>query len=308
MVCLKGNNMNSNYIELAFVILHYNTLEDTKNCVESIEKNIDTNNYMIIIVDNASPNGSGEQLDHIYKNIKKYFILHTKQNLGFARGNNIGIQYAVQTIKAKFICCLNNDTLLTEKKFFAKISKKYEKKRFGVLGPRIINKEKKIQLYSGRIHSIEEYKKELEGLKQSSQENYKMPDLSFNKRIRLKLKKIPFVRSIIRGIKILENRPFKEKENILIHGCFVVFSPIYLNAYEGFYPKTFLYHEEELLFLQAREKNLLVLYAPDICIQHMEDSATNSVCENYDEKQKFILNNEIDSLKVLIEFMEAKNL
>lgn len=300
--------MDSNYIELAFVILHYNTLQDTKNCVESIEKNIDTNSYVIIIVDNASPNGSGEQLKQIYRDTKKHYILQTKQNLGFAKGNNIGIQYAVQAFQAKFICCLNNDTLLIEKKFFSKISEKYIKRGFGILGPRIINKDKKTQLYSGWIHSVEEYKKELEQLIQLSQVDFIIPNLSFKKKIHLKIKKIPFVCSIIRGIKILEYRPFKEKVNTPIHGCFVVFSPIYLNAYEGFYPKTFLYREEELLFLQAKEKNILVLYAPDICIQHMEDSATNSVCRNYNEKHNFILKNEIDSLKILIEYMESKNL
>ena len=47
---------------ISFVILHYNTIGETRNCVKSILKLQDELSFNIIIIDNASPNGSGEIL------------------------------------------------------------------------------------------------------------------------------------------------------------------------------------------------------------------------------------------------------
>ena len=50
--------MENNEYSIGFVILHYNTMKETADCAESVKKKIDTPNYHIVIVDNASPNGT----------------------------------------------------------------------------------------------------------------------------------------------------------------------------------------------------------------------------------------------------------
>ena len=57
-------------MKISYVILHYNTIEDTKKCIDSvlnISKNTKQIDISIVIVDNYSTNGSGEKLKELYK-------------------------------------------------------------------------------------------------------------------------------------------------------------------------------------------------------------------------------------------------
>ena len=49
-------------MDIAFAILHYMTDEDTIACINSIVDKVDTDDYMIIVVDNASNIGSVERI------------------------------------------------------------------------------------------------------------------------------------------------------------------------------------------------------------------------------------------------------
>jgi GT2 family glycosyltransferase len=124
--------------KIVFVILHYCTLQDTIECIDSIKNKIDTENYEILIVDNCSPNRSVNQLLKLYKEENKITILQNKENLGFAGGNNVGFRYAKNECRSDFIVFLNNDTMLISNNFFDIILKEYENNRFAVMGPHII--------------------------------------------------------------------------------------------------------------------------------------------------------------------------
>ena len=102
--------------KIAFIILHYQTLDETIKCIESIKNRIDTENYEIIIVDNCSPNGSGKILYDKYNEIERYHVLLNEKNLGFSAGNNIGFRHA-KKIKCDFIAMINNDTCLITDNF-----------------------------------------------------------------------------------------------------------------------------------------------------------------------------------------------
>ena len=71
--------------DIAFLILHYNVVQETINCVNSIVDNIDSNNYNIVIVDNGSPNKSGDTLLEHFKNNSKVHVIINDTNLGFAK-------------------------------------------------------------------------------------------------------------------------------------------------------------------------------------------------------------------------------
>lgn len=47
--------------KIGFVVLHYNAIKETIDCVESIKKRIDTNKYYIVVVDNASSKSYGRR-------------------------------------------------------------------------------------------------------------------------------------------------------------------------------------------------------------------------------------------------------
>ena len=81
-------------MDVVFVILNYNSIYDTEEAIEYISANVDTDNYGVVIVDNASPNGDGEELKQYYSDNTNVVVIQSEENLGFARGNNLGFAYA----------------------------------------------------------------------------------------------------------------------------------------------------------------------------------------------------------------------
>ena len=76
-------------LDLSIIILSFNTRKLTLECINSLVKNSENIKYEIIVVDNASSDGS---LKEIKKLAKKYpiVLVKNKENLGFAKANNIG--------------------------------------------------------------------------------------------------------------------------------------------------------------------------------------------------------------------------
>lgn len=103
------------------ILLNYKGVEDTLECVKSLE-NIEYNNYEIVIVDNDSPDNSfdilNEKLGH------KHHIMSSGKNGGFAYGNNVGINFAMDN-GADYVLLINNDTTV-EKDFLKELVKALE--------------------------------------------------------------------------------------------------------------------------------------------------------------------------------------
>ncbi len=94
--------------DLSIIILNYNVKELLINCLDSIFKNKTLKeNWQIIVVDNASEDGSMSEVRKRYTDIE---ILENKTNLGFAAGNNVGVKKAL----APVILFLNPDTKIVE--------------------------------------------------------------------------------------------------------------------------------------------------------------------------------------------------
>lgn len=294
--------------KLGFVILHYNAIKETIDCVTSIEKRVDTDNYYIVIVDNCSPNKSGEELKRRYASSERVTVILTQDNLGFAKGNNIGYQYAKDELHCDFICIMNNDTLFIQDNFFAVIKKEYNQSQFGILGPRIVLKNEKDNFLYVKLPSKEFLEKDLAYQKR---EIFLMKwhldhfvtayKLTRNFIYRLLNKKV-----ISRYGEYFHHEGTKERhENIILHGCCLIFSPMYIQVYEdAFNPNTFLYCEEELLYLRCKRKNLGIVYNPDLLIKHLEDAATDTIVRRNRQKVKFQIRNRIASLQILLREMK----
>ena len=92
-------------IDLSIVIVNFNTKDYTLQCIDSIHKDPPSVNYEIILIDNASSDGSAEFLERKYPGLS---IIRSEKNVGIAGGNNLGIKAA----SGKFILLLNNDTIV----------------------------------------------------------------------------------------------------------------------------------------------------------------------------------------------------
>ena len=71
-------------IDIGIIILHYNNIEDTNECIESIKSNIDTKLFQIIVIDNKSPDGSGNVLSSKYQDDINVKIILNEKNEGFS--------------------------------------------------------------------------------------------------------------------------------------------------------------------------------------------------------------------------------
>ena len=92
-------------MDVSICIVSWNTKDLLYDCIKSIKKKTNGINYEIIVVDNASKDGSLEVVRQKFPECK---LIASNKNLGFARGNNIAIKEAF----GKYILYLNPDTTL----------------------------------------------------------------------------------------------------------------------------------------------------------------------------------------------------
>ena len=94
---------------VSVIVLTYNNLELTKACLQSIEENSDYPNLDVIVVDNASSDGSQDYLSEWVGNGAGRRFIANEKNLGFSAGNNVGLAVA----NGEYLVILNNDTYVT---------------------------------------------------------------------------------------------------------------------------------------------------------------------------------------------------
>lgn len=91
-------------MDISVIIVNYNTKEITKQCLDSIYKWTKDVDFEVIVVDNASCDGSQSMLE----SYPKINYLQSGANLGFGKANNLGFQHS----KGRYILLLNSDTYL----------------------------------------------------------------------------------------------------------------------------------------------------------------------------------------------------
>jgi GT2 family glycosyltransferase len=124
----------------SIIIINYKTLKLTENCLDSLlklseENKISRDNLEIIVVDNASGDGSAENLKEKYS--EKIKLIANHHNLGFAAANNQGAALA----KGEYLLFLNSDTVLTEDIFSPSYKIFQEIADIGILSARLVNTE-----------------------------------------------------------------------------------------------------------------------------------------------------------------------
>lgn len=92
-------------------VLNYNNAEDTIICLESLLK-MNFTDYKIILIDNASTDGSQSVLSSYVSGKEKILFMPLEKNRGYAAGNNVGLKYALSCKDMDYCWILNNDTIV----------------------------------------------------------------------------------------------------------------------------------------------------------------------------------------------------
>ncbi len=144
--------------KLSIIILNWNTKELLQQCVESITKQWTTAKGRLfpaelIIVDNASTDGSVDYIKELTKlriiglKIKGIF---NQENLGYAKGNNIGIK----TAQGEYLLILNSDTIVKNNALTKLVNFLDKNPDIDIVGPKLLNKDGTYQPNCGRFPDL----------------------------------------------------------------------------------------------------------------------------------------------------------
>lgn len=100
-------------MNIYIILVNFNGIKLTEDCVDSIyQSKYDSSKYKvnIVVVDNGSKRDETQYLKQKYKDL---ILIRSEENLGFAGGNNLGINKAMAK-GADYVLLINNDTVLDE--------------------------------------------------------------------------------------------------------------------------------------------------------------------------------------------------
>lgn len=267
---------------VCYSILHYQNIEVTYDCVSSVfNANSGCDDYYIVIVDNNSPNHTGELLMEKYKDEGHVKVLLNKENGGFSKGNNIGYQYARNVLKSDIIVVMNSDIIVDTNFNSSHISRVFLTTAADVVGPDIHTRS---------------------GLHQNpllvNDVTISMSLIAYIKNIVLAtILSIPKVsKSYYKRYTEVKNSkvglPTKieifDYNNFTPHGSCVLFGNKWVESEEiAFLPLTFLYEEEVILKEIINRKKYKIQYSNDLSLLHLGEATVSGEFESGRKKLIF---------------------
>ncbi len=224
-------NLEDNHPLVYIIILNWNNAPDTIECLKSLQES--SYQYAVtVVVDNGSTNDSVKEIHDRFPSIE---ILELEENVGYAAGNNVGIQYALDK-GADYVLILNNDTLVAPDMLAELINFAESKPGAGMVGPRVYCADLDDTIFADGSYI----------------------DWGKGKTINRGMFQKP---STEIGIKGPEQVDF-------ITGCGVLVSKKFLEAAGGFDPIYFLNFEDVDWGLRARRLGFEVWFNPDAIMWH----------------------------------------
>lgn len=128
-------------MKLSILIVNWNTRELLIRCINSVLADSPGFAYEIIVVDNASSDGSMKSLREAYGGNVAIKLMAASANLGFAKANNL----AYQNSSGEFVLMLNPDTRVKKGALQALVSFLEQNPKAGIVGPKIVNPDGTVQ-------------------------------------------------------------------------------------------------------------------------------------------------------------------
>ena len=215
------------------VVLNYKNYEETIQCVHSIltQEKVEVR---VVIVDNGSDNDSYSQLVAEFSRFENVYVIKNEKNWGYARGNNIGIDF-LREKNIDFILVCNSDVVFSSNNIVAEM-KKNDNGKIGSMIPIIKNLDGSIEMraqYRSKLFPL----RVLKELKKMQSSNEK------------KIKKSP-------AIQMDCLKPGIQEDYYVITGSAFALTPAFFKYYTGLFPETFLYVEELATLLLVHKAGL----------------------------------------------------
>lgn len=235
------------FMDLSIIIVSFNTKDVTRACLDSILKNTKGIKYEIIVVDNASSDGSALAVRKLQaKGVK---VIENRKNLGFAAANNQGIKIA----KGNYLLFLNSDTLLKDNLLVEMIAWMDANPKVGLASSALKNKDGSLQGTGGYFPSL-------------------LRVFSW-----MTIEDIPFVDKIIKPFhplhskSVFKNEQFYKTKHELdwLTGAFLLVREKVVQDIGGWDEKYFMYVEDTDFCFRAKRAGWGVFYNPQWSITHL---------------------------------------
>jgi len=229
--------------ELPIILVNYNGNEDTIACLQSILYTEMVPLPFVIVVDNASYG----KVDEIINFYPKIHIIKNKENLGFGKANNIGINWAIENLAFDYLLLLNNDTLIEKDSLYYLLDAFSKSPEIGIATSKIMyEKDREIVWYGG------------------GDINYKRgwPKIANYNQI------------------ATPNGANKSRFVTFVSGCVMMFSKKCLEKVGGFDDEFFMYCEDLELSLRVINLGFKLYYEPKSIIYHKVEGSINKLDNN----------------------------
>ena len=135
----------NNQIEMSIVIVSWNAKKHLADCLESLAQYYPLSE--VIVVDNASTDGSDEFISHYFPNVK---LIQNDANLGFAKANNIGIAQS----SGEYICLINSDVKFVHDCFTPMLAYMRGHSGVAMLGPQMLGSDRQVRRSTMRFPTV----------------------------------------------------------------------------------------------------------------------------------------------------------
>ena len=246
--------LKTNQPGVLIVILNYKTFDLTIKLIEDLRKNLDYDNYSIIVIDNYSTEESAAFLRNKSSELNYIFIAN-KNNSGYAAGNNIGIRYGIKH-GFKYSWILNNDVVIRDGNILKHLISVIEKDaQIACIGPMI---------YSSKGEICPPYVKRLS------------------------------LWSMTLGVyfeKSQRQKHLAESGKVYrVYGCCMLLKNKAMNEVDCMDERTFLYGEEDLLAERLLKKGYYSYYDAETSVIHNEASSIKKTNRRKRKQMKETIN------------------
>lgn len=229
-------------IKLSIVTLSYNTKDLTLACLRSVvsqyNQELEKKEIEIIVVDNDSTDGSSSAISNLQPAIGSLKLIESKENLGFAKGCNLG----TKTAKGKYILFLNSDTQVLDKGFLSMVDFLNKSADIAILGGKIENDDGSIQRSCGKFYNL------------------------FNLLIML----LGFER-----FGFLRSSPNKVQKVDWVSGACMIVRKDAFEKLSGFDEKLFMYVEDMEFCFRAKKLGFQTYFYPNLLLRHKSLGSSN---------------------------------
>lgn len=225
--------------ELSLLIISFNTRDLLRECLLSAIEATQTIATEILVVDNASRDGSAEMVAAEFPRVR---LFRTTENIGFGRANNVALAEA----RGRYLVLLNSDAFLQDGALERAIAHMDAEPGCGIAGARLVSRDGSPQPSARMFHTVLTDAIVLSGLA------HRYPRSRFFGRLDRTWSDLSQPASVD-----------------WIPGAFAIVRPEALERVGHFDPAFFLYYEEVDLCRRIKNAGYEVCYWPDVVVTHL---------------------------------------